>query len=82
MAQGGKIYLKEDAQVTVHVKLDTGMGRIGIRSKEELKMMEQFFQNERQFCFEGIFTHFATADELDKTYFQKQLDLFQDMLSI
>lgn len=74
--------LNEDEQLLVHVKLDTGMGRIGIRSKEELKTMEQFFQNERQFCFEGIFTHFSTADELDKSYFQKQLDLFQDMLSI
>jgi alanine racemase len=77
-----KGYLRENERLTVHVKLDTGMGRIGIRSKEELKEIEQFFHHEEQFNFEGIFTHFSTADELDESYFQKQFDLFQDMLSI
>lgn len=80
--QEAKSYLSGNERLTVHVKLDTGMGRIGIRSKEELKEIEQFFQNEERFNFEGIFTHFSTADELDELYFQKQFELFQDMLSI
>jgi alanine racemase len=80
--QEAKSYLSENERLTVHVKLDTGMGRIGIRSKEDLKEIEQFFQNEERFNFEGIFTHFSTADELDELYFQKQFDIFQDMLSI
>ena len=41
---------KEDEELTVHVKFDTGMGRIGIRSKEELKIMEQLFQKKDEFC--------------------------------
>jgi alanine racemase len=77
-----KSYLSENESITVHVKLDTGMGRIGIRSKEELKEVEEFLLSDKHFDFEGIFTHFSTADELDKRYFQKQFDLFQDMLSI
>ncbi len=77
-----KAILEEDEQLLVHVKLDTGMGRIGIRSKEELKEIEALLNSDQRFCFEGIFTHFATADELDQTYFEQQLDLFQEMLSI
>ncbi|XJZ27584.1 alanine racemase [Bacillota bacterium Lsc_1132] len=77
-----KTILKEDEQLSVHVKLDTGMGRIGIRNKEELKEMERQLTGDKRFLFEGIFTHFATADELDQTYFKQQFDLFQEMLSI
>ncbi|MGG5254728.1 alanine racemase [Neobacillus sp. SM06] len=77
-----KAILEEDEQLAVHVKLDTGMGRIGIRGKEELKEIEELLTTDQRFCFEGIFTHFATADELDQTYFEQQLDLFQERLSI
>lgn len=80
--QEAKAHLTENDSLSVHLKLDTGMGRIGIRSKEELKWMEQTLREDKRFCFEGIFTHFSTADEVDVTYFQKQLDIFQDMLSI
>lgn len=79
--QEAKKHLNPDEQLSVHVKVDTGMGRIGIRSKEELKAIEQFLQEEKQFRFEGIFTHFATADELDTTYFQRQFTLFTDMVN-
>ena len=77
-----KAILEEDEQLAVHVKLDTGMGRIGIRSKEELKEVEELLTTDQRFYFEGIFTHFATADELDQTYFEQQLDIFQEMLCI
>jgi alanine racemase len=77
-----KNVLKENEKLAVHVKLDTGMGRIGIRNKEELKEVDRFLQSDKRFYFEGVFTHFATADAEDKIYFQKQFDIFQDMLSI
>jgi len=79
--QEAKKYLHEGDRLSVHIKLDTGMGRIGIRSKDELKAMERMLQTEKQFDFEGIFTHFATADELDNTYFQHQFAIFQDMVN-
>lgn len=77
-----KTILEKDEQLRVHLKIDTGMGRIGIRDKEELKEIEQELTNDSRFLFEGIFTHFATADELDPSYFEYQFDLFQEMLSI
>ncbi|MBT2659146.1 alanine racemase [Bacillus sp. ISL-18] len=67
-------------RVSLHIKVDTGMGRIGVRSRDELASVEQFILKDERFHFEGIFTHFATADELDTRYFQQQLALFEEML--
>ncbi|MDP4086407.1 MAG: alanine racemase [Bacillota bacterium] len=80
--QEAKNYLKDTDKLVVHIKLDTGMGRIGIRSKEELKTMEQMLRMDKRFYLEGIYTHFATADELDRSYFEQQFHLFKDMLSV
>ncbi|WP_042357643.1 alanine racemase [Bacillus rubiinfantis] len=70
----------KDARLRVHLKVDTGMGRIGVRSLEELTEIEQLLQQDQRFIFEGIFTHFATADELDTSYFQQQFTAFKEMV--
>lgn len=75
-------YLPSDKVLSVHLKLDTGMGRIGIRTKEELSAVVQLITNDERINIEGIFTHFATADEVDLTYFEQQLKLFHDLLSV
>ncbi|WP_342429213.1 alanine racemase [Neobacillus sp. FSL H8-0543] len=75
-------HLSTDKVLSVHIKLDTGMGRIGIRSKEELAAVEQIILKDDRINLEGVFTHFATADELDQTYFQKQMELFNDLLGV
>ncbi|MCM2535460.1 alanine racemase [Neobacillus pocheonensis] len=80
--QKAKEYLKADDKLSVHIKLDTGMGRIGIRTKKELTDIEQMILEDRRFFLEGIYTHFATADELDQTYFQTQLEMFRELLSV
>ena len=61
----------------VHVKVDTGMGRVGIRSMEEFIPMLAFFKEAKHVKFEGIFTHFATADETDKTFTFEQAARFR-----
>jgi len=66
--------------LSVHVKCDTGMGRIGIRDKQELKEMVDFIEENGHFVFEGIFTHFATADELNTDYYEMQLHQFTEMV--
>lgn len=76
-----KLYLQDNEVLTIHIKIDTGMGRIGVRNKEELSTVEQMIREDERFYLEGIFTHFSTADELEKTYFQKQLHFFQEMVS-
>ncbi|MBT2681570.1 alanine racemase [Bacillus sp. ISL-35] len=73
--------LKKDAVLLLHIKVDTGMGRIGIRSVEELKAVERLIVEDTRLMLNGIYTHYATADELDDTYFNRQLSLFKEMLS-
>ena len=58
----------------VHIKLDTGMHRIGLMSKEELSTLLKLVDPDK-FNVEGIFTHFATADG-DDVAFEKQRSLF------
>lgn len=65
----------------VHIKVDTGMSRIGIRPDEEgLCFVEKVFETE-EIEAEGIFTHFARADEEDKTFAEEQISVFEDFLS-
>lgn len=76
-----KVVLPSGARLAIHVKLDTGMGRLGVRDKEELKDLETFIKDNPSFYLEGVYTHFATADELDFTYFEQQMKRFQEMIS-
>lgn len=76
-----KAHYTKKAPVFFHIKLDTGMGRIGIRTKEELKGFASELQAEPRFIAEGVYTHFATADEADLTYFQAQNDRFERFLT-
>lgn len=67
--------------VNVHIKVDTGMGRIGFLSSpqsiEEVRMISKL----PHINLEGIFTHFSTADEEDTTYTKKQWDIFEGFLT-
>jgi alanine racemase len=62
----------------VHIKLDTGMTRIGIRPDDEGMALVKRIVGLEGLEIEGIFTHFATADETDKTRTYVQLDKFKD----
>ncbi len=75
-------YLPKEKVLPVHIKLDTGMGRIGIRTKEELAQVVELISKDGRLAIEGVFTHFATADEIEQTYLDKQLALFHDLLSV
>jgi alanine racemase len=68
--------------VRVHVKVDTGMGRLGIRS-EQLDEILALIREVRALPgleLEGIFTHFAKADAEDLTHARLQLTRFQSVL--
>lgn len=67
--------LGED-KLKIHIAIDSGMGRIGFTSMDEMKEAKQFLNQHPQFIQEGLFTHFATADEVDETYFHKQQERF------
>ncbi len=62
----------------VHIKLDTGMGRIGVCSKEALAEVLEAIGQAGNIDITGAFTHFANADAEDDSYTEKQLERFKD----
>ncbi|WP_332698008.1 alanine racemase [Halalkalibacter lacteus] len=78
--QEAKDYLSEGQSVQIHVKFDTGMGRVGLRSKEEAALLFQFVIEHKSFNLHGIYTHFATADEPDVSFVNEQHERFLSML--
>ena len=72
---------RADRLVPVHIKLDTGMGRIGYPVTEEAADEIAHIAKEiRHLQVDGIFTHFAKADEEDKAYTRQQTQAFADMI--
>jgi alanine racemase len=73
--------VKEDKTAKVHIKVDTGMGRIGIFPKHVLDFVTKVkaFKNIE---IEGIFTHFSVADEKDKDYTETQFKKFTEIFTI
>ncbi|WP_373565495.1 alanine racemase, partial [Clostridium sp. DSM 1985] len=61
----------------MHLKVDSGMGRLGIRTTDEARRIETTIAKDNQLQLEGIYTHFATADQLETSYFEQQLAKFQ-----
>ena len=66
--------------LSVHLKIDSGMGRIGFREASEAEEAQDLLKQEGA-RVEGIFTHFATADEESDAYFNTQLERFKTILS-
>lgn len=67
-------------QAIVHLKIDTGMGRIGVHYETAHTLLEAALAC--QHCLiEGIFTHFANADTADLTHAKEQLAHFCEVLS-
>lgn len=63
----------------VHIKLETGMSRLGFAPEEESIEAIARIAALPNLVTEGIFTHFAKADEEDKAYTAMQLKLFDEM---
>jgi alanine racemase len=66
----------------VHVKLDTGMGRIGFHRIEELEALVKELHSMKNIVLDGAFTHFAAADETDPAYTEEQIKRLDKMLNI
>ncbi len=72
---------KLNKKFKVHIKVDTGMKRIGFDVKRAFKNIEQVFTH-KNLEIEGIFTHFATAESADKTFAKTQLNKFKELLHL
>jgi alanine racemase len=68
--------------VKVHVKVDTGMGRLGIRAEQldEVVQLVQAIVDLPGLELEGVFTHFATVDSKDQSHARLQLARFRRVL--
>ena len=68
--------VKQNKEAKIHIKLDTGMGRIGLRADESaIDCIKEIYELPN-LTIEGMFTHFAIADEKDKTYTEEQFNKF------
>lgn len=70
---------KKNHIAKVHIKIDTGMGRLGLRSDEESIKTILKIANLPNLEIEGIFTHFARADEKDKDFTRIQFNRFKEL---
>ncbi|MDT2754219.1 alanine racemase [Enterococcus pseudoavium] len=65
------------APIKLHIKVDTGMGRIGFLTPAEVKEAAEMIEASPNMIWEGLFTHFSTADEKDTAYWHKQAERFK-----
>ncbi len=63
----------------VHIKLDTGMSRIGFRPGEDSVKTIVAVSQLPNIEIDGIFSHFAKADEVDKSFSKEQFRVFMEM---
>ncbi|SDN34372.1 alanine racemase [Paenibacillus sp. yr247] len=68
-------------KLKIHIKLDTGMGRLGLHTEEDaIPFIEQALTLPNVEV-EGLFTHYASADEVDKSYTMEQYRRFERIVS-
>lgn len=70
---------KRKRTLYAHLKIDTGMNRIGVKVRDLAPFLKTI-ASVRRIEFKGGFTHFATAEERDKTFTLQQFGFFQDAL--
>jgi alanine racemase len=75
----GRITSRMGKRAPVHVKVDTGMGRVGVPVAEAVPFIRQVVATEG-IVLEGLMTHFADADLADKSFASRQLALFESLI--
>ena len=87
-----EIALSKGKKIRIHIKVDTGMGRLGLVtdcgaiSCSDLNLTQSSLNHIESIVRlqgiipEGIMTHFASADSLDKSHARKQLEIFMDFI--
>ena len=77
-----KLLLDKDIKfkLNVHIKLDTGMNRFGIKNKDELNEIVNMLNDNKNIFLEGIYTHIGTSG-LNDVYYDKSIKMFRDLTS-
>lgn len=74
--------LKESSgKLKIHLKIDSGMSRVGIANKEEMLEAIELLENDK-IELEGVFTHYANADDTSSEYDEYQYKQFESLVSL
>lgn len=79
LAAASGLSISKNKPLKVHIKVDTGMGRLGVLGTDEALQFIQRALAMDSVQVEGIFTHYSKADEADKTYTELQYERFQQI---
>lgn len=66
----------KNIKINFHLKIDTGMNRLGL-SKNEIAQAAKIFSKNKNFIMKGIYTHFAEADKKKSAFTKKQISTFK-----
>ena len=75
-----KELLKQDYKLKIHLKLDTGLNRLGFKDKAEVVYAVNAIK-ESNYILEGIYSHFSTIGLFDP-YYDRQVNKFKEMISL
>lgn len=76
-----KLAKLQGKEVAVHINVDTGMHRVGLPIKyRSVEVIKEISEMDNLFL-EGVYTHFAVADEADKWYTIKQVEEFKYIIN-
>jgi alanine racemase len=73
--------IARERDVAIHLKLDSGMGRMGV-VESELPLVIEMIRSTPRLRIEGIYTHFANADEVDDPFTGIQIANYDRMLAV
>jgi len=76
----GRLARESRKRIPIHVKLNTGMNRFGVRWDEAMPLFQAILEEE-SLVLEGVMTHFAQSDEADKTFANLQVARFDEVIS-
>lgn len=73
--------IEMNKEIKIHIAIDSGMGRIGFRNTDsdinDIVNISKLSNLE----IESIFSHFSTADSMDKSYSNKQMDIYNSIIN-
>ncbi len=69
--------VRQKTKCKIHIKIDTGMSRVGFRAGYNAVKAVTAISRLPGIIVEGMFTHFATADEADRAFMDYQFNLFE-----
>lgn len=74
------VEIVQDQTIKVHLKVDSGMGRLGFNSIDQFHQAIHLLESNPHWAIEGIFSHLATSEESDDHYYQMQVNRFESFL--